>query len=213
MGLFNAFRNKKSNAPGFDAITNKCEEVYPGQTDPKRYGTIISWEMGGKDPLKSIAIYDGGEYWHFVTYGLSDLYKKTTKNKDLSGYGMEFTLKLKKLKSENEELEIKCICGVLQHIARITFEQGEIFKPNEYIYTGQKEGIDYNSKSNITGFITKLDDKLGEIDTINGKVIFVEFTGVTDKELKQILDNKLTVKELYEKLGTDITSYNRETVV
>ena len=86
----------KENTSGWDAIEKRCHEVYPDQLKPKHYGTIISWALGGNDPLEGISIYDGGDYWHFVTYGLSELYEKVSKNKELSGYGMEFTLNLKK---------------------------------------------------------------------------------------------------------------------
>ena len=64
---------------GWDAITELCDKVYPNQTDPKHYGTLISWELGGNDPLKGISVYDGGDYWHFITYGLSELYEKNRK--------------------------------------------------------------------------------------------------------------------------------------
>ena len=126
---------------------------------------------------------------------------------------MEFTFKLKKDTYENEENEIKCICGILQAIARITFTKGEVFNNFEYLYTGQTEGIDCNRKSNITGFITVPDDKFHEIDTPNGKVCFVEFIGATDSELRAIQNKQVTVKELYEKIGSDITDYNRASVI
>ncbi|MBQ8379955.1 MAG: suppressor of fused domain protein [Clostridia bacterium] len=218
MGILDMFKkNKKEEkkheeikAYGWDAITKKFEEIYPGQTNPKHYGTIIPWNLGGKDPLRGISIYDGGDYWHFVSYGLSEIYEKESENKEISGYGMEFTLKLKKDKYEDEEAEIKGICGIFQMIARITFQNGEVFSPFEYLYTGQKEGIDTKMQSNITGFITILDTNAGSIDTPNGKVDFVEFIGVTDEELIALKDKKITVKELYEKLGSDITNYNRE---
>lgn len=201
------------NCFGFDAITSLFETIYPGQTNPKHYGTLIDFKFGGNDPLKGISIYDSKDSWHFVTYGLSELYEKESENKDISGYGMEFTLRLKKENYENLENEIKCICGILQTIARITFTKGEIFKPYEYIYTGQQEGIDSKQKSNITGFITILDVKANSLQTKNGKVDFVEFIGVTDKELKAIFNKELTVFELYKKLGTDLTDYNRESVI
>lgn len=213
MGLFNKIKNKKIKDQGFDAITNLCDEVYPNQKNPKHYGTLISWEFGGNDPLKGISVYDGGDYWHFITYGLTELYEKESTIKEISGYGMEFTFKLKKDNYENEENEIRCICGILQSIARITFSKGEIFNPYEYLYTGQTEGIDYNKKSNITGFITILDDKFHEINTSNGKIHFVEFIGVTDNELKAIKNKQISVKELYEKLNSDITNYNRTSVI
>lgn len=201
---------------GWDAITEAFEKLYPGQENPKHYGTLISWRFGGDDPLPGISIYDGGDYWHFVTYGLSEVYEKETNNEEISGYGMEFTLKLKKGNSNNEEEEedeIKGICSILQSIARITFTQGEIFHTYEYLYSGQTEGVDVKMKSNITGFITIPEPKCESIDTPNGKVKFVELIGVTDGELKSIMKKEVQVKELYAILGTDVTSYGRQSVI
>ena len=222
MGLFDKLKkkeetrennNKEINAQGWDAITNECERVYPNQKNPKHYGTLVSYRLGGNDPLDGISVYDGGDYWHFVTYGLSELYDKESDIEEVSGYGMEFTFKLKKDNYENEENEIQCVCGILQSIARITFTKGELFNVYEYLYTGQTTGIDSKQKSNITGFITVPDDKFKEINTPNGKVCFVEFVGVTDNELKAIQNKEIRVKELYEKIGTDITNYNRQSVI
>ena len=222
MGIFDKFKknsknknkeNEEINAPGWDAITELCDKVYPNQKNPKHYGTLISWQFGGNDPLQGISVYDGGDYWHFVTYGLSELYEKESDIKDISGYGMEFTFKLKKDNYENEENEIKCVCGILQSIARITFTKGELFNTYENLYTGQTEGIDCNRKSNITGFITVPDNKFHEINTPNGKVCFVEFVGATDNELKAIQNKQIRVKELYEKIGSDVTNYNRDSVI
>ena len=170
---FNKKETNKINAQGWDAITKECERIYPNQTNPKHYGTLINWKLGGNDPLEGISIYDGGDYWHFVTYGLSELYEKESNNQDISGYGMEFTLKLKKDNYEDEEAEIKCICGILQAIARITFTKGELFKAYEYLYTGQTTGIDTKMQSNITGFITIPDNNFNSINTPNGTVDFV----------------------------------------
>ena len=222
MGIFDKFKKEKNteetnqneiSAHGWDAITEEAERIYPGQKDPKHYGALIKWRLGGPDPLDGISIYDGGDYWHFVTYGLSELYEKESEDKEWSGYGMEFTFKLKKDKYENEEMEIKCICGLLQQIARITFKNGEIFNPFEYLYTGQTTGIDSKQISNITGFITIPDTKFQTLDTENGRVDFVEFIGVTDAELRALKNKEITVKELYEKIGSDITNYNRQSII
>lgn len=209
MGEMNKIKND-----GWDAITNACEKIYPNQKDPKHYGTLISWQLGGNDPLKGISVYDAGDCWHFVTYGLSELFDKETDNKDISGYGMEFTFKLKKDNYEDEEMEIRGICGILQSIARQTFTTGEIFNSYEYLYyTDYTEGIDRKKQSNITGFITIPDKEIESIMTPNGKVNFVEFIGVTDAELNAIMNKKITVRELYKKIGSDITNYNRSSVI
>ena len=204
---------EKEKKYGWDFITEEFTRIYPNQENPKHYGTLIDYKFGGNDPLRGISVYEGDDAWHFVTYGLSEIYEKETDNKDISGYGMEFTLRLKKDNYENLENEIKCICNILQQIARITFTKGEIFKSYEYLYTGQEMGIDARGKSNITGFITIPDVFARTIDTINGRVEFVEFIGVTNQELKSILNKEITVKELYKKLQTDITDYNRKSII
>ena len=202
MGLFDKFmkkeEEKKTEAKeaveevctvGWDAITDEFERAYPGQTNPKHYGTIIKWIFGGNDPLDGISVYDGGDFWHFVSYGLTEIYDKETDDNDISGYGYELTLKLKKENYEDEEAEIKNICGILQMIARLTF-----------------------TKSKITGFITVADPTVNAIDTPNGRVEFLELVGMTDAELKT-LSTVGSVMDIYEKLGSDITDYHRESIV
>ena len=221
MGLFDKFKKNKdvetketveTPALGWDAITAEFERVYPGQTNPKHYGTVLKWRFGGNDPLDGISIYDGGDYWHFVTYGMTELYEKEEGNDGVSGFGYEMTFKLKKEAYPDEEGELKCICGILQAIARITFGNSEIFRPYEFLYTGQTTGIDAHQKSNITGFICVPDTSVNTIETPNGTVEFLQFIGMTDAELKT-LNTSQSVKDIYAQLGSDITDYNRESLV
>lgn len=230
MGLLDKFK-KKQEAPvpeddemvefekqemtGWDAVTEAFEKLYPEQKDPKHYGVLIPWELGGNDPLTGISIYETDEYYHFVTYGLSEIYGKETDDPEISGYGMEFTFKLKRssIDKADEEAELRCVCGTLQKVARITFESGELFRANEYIYTGQTVGIDRHQKSGLTGFILVADPSVDSIDTPNGKVDFVEFIGCTDTELIAVRDKHMTVPELYSAIGSDITDYKRKSVL
>lgn len=197
---------------GWKAIEGAFAAVYPGQTDPKHYAVTIPWSLGGNDPLDGISIYDGGDNWHFVTFGLSELYEKETDDPEYSGYGMEFTLRLAKSCCEDTEKELRSVCGTLQTIARLTFKSGELFLPYEYIYTGQKTGLDYRQLSQLTGFITVPDTKAAGINTPNGRVDFVEFVGASNAELIKLKDKELTVEEFYEKLGSDITDYRRKSI-
>lgn len=82
--------NDSINTSGWDAITAEFSRIYPGQDNPKHYGTLIKWMFGGNGPLDGISIYDGGDYWHFVSYGLSELYDKECEDKEVSGYGDSF---------------------------------------------------------------------------------------------------------------------------
>lgn len=112
----------------------------------------------------------------------------------------------------NVQNELECVCGILQSLAGETFSNGSIFQPFEYIYTGQTNGIDSEGLSELTGFVTILDEA-GEITTPNGKLQFVQLVGVTNNELQQIMDKRLTVQELITQLGHSITDYKRGSIV
>ncbi|MBO4627149.1 MAG: suppressor of fused domain protein [Lachnospiraceae bacterium] len=228
MGLFDRFKKKKDEKPvsvelppetekepgtvGWDAIEAEFLRVYPGQTEPKHYGTLVKWVFGGNDPLDGISIYDGGDFYHFVTFGLTELYDKQSRNTELSGYGYEMTLKLKKEGLEDPEAEIRNICSILQTVARITFTKNECFFPNEFIYTGQTAGMDSKQQSLLTGFIVVKDPTVETLETFNGRVEFRELVGMTDAELKTLKSHD-SVAEIYEKLGTDVTDWKRASIV
>lgn len=218
-GLFGLFGKKKEEpqktasktddeAPGWDAIEAEFLRIYPGQTSPKHYAAILPWMLGGKDPLDGISIYDGGDFWHFVSFGQTELYRKESEDPEVSGYGYELTFKLRKQDPDTDEPEIRNVCGILQSIARLTFTKGEIFRPFEFIYTGQTTGIDAYRKSGLTGFITVPDPTVSAIRTPHGEVSFLELIGMTDAELRT-LSNLASVEAIYKKLGSDVTDYSR----
>ena len=211
MGRGTGTEREEIAAPGWDAITAAFDALYPGQDSPLHFGCLIPWRLGGPDPLQGISVYDAGDCFHFVTYGLTDLYEKEGKDPNYSGFGYEFTLKLRKAVLEDEMAEQRGIAGILQSLARLTFEKGEQFYPNEYIYTGQETGMDARGLSKLTGFITA-EDEAGTIDTPNGKVDFIKLIGVTDAELKAIMAKTLHVQELAGRIG-DLTDYTRESIV
>ena len=198
---------------GVGVIETAVERVYPHESIYTNYVPMFRWDLGGPDPLDQVTIYDGGDYYKYVTYGLTELYDKKSKDLKRSGFGMEFTFKLKKDAYEDEERELKNVVGILQTLARSTKEDGEIFKPYEYIYSGQTVGMDIEHKSNIVGFITIPDKELKRAYGPFGSSDFIAFIGVTEQELQAVMKKELTVKELYEKLGTDVTSYTRKSVI
>jgi len=195
---------------GWDDISKTFDDLYPNQ-EPKHYGTLIKYSLGGNDPLDGVSIYDGGNYYHFVTYGFSEIYEKENSNQDISGFGFELTFKLKK-NNNIDESEIKNVVSILQTLARYVFSSKVGFKPYEYIYTGQKEGMDNSQLSKIVGFVTVEDNMAKTIDSVNGKIQFVELIGATDEELQQIINKVKTKEEVINNIINnygDITDYNR----
>ncbi len=204
---------EESKGSGWAAITATFEATYPGQKKPRHLGANSSRRSGGQQPLEAISVYDGGDYWHFVTYGLSDVYDESLKeNPKTSSFGMEFTYKLKKQEDDVEKEVIIGTANLLQTLAGLTVNQGDIFKPYDYLYTGQTEGIDVHQKSQLTGFICVLDPDIKGVDTPNGRVEFIEFIGMTDAELKTLSDRE-SVRALYKKLPRPLTDYRRKSLV
>lgn len=196
-------------APGWSAITDIFEKIYPNQKYPLHYGTIQKWSLGGRDPLDGISIYDAGHCWHFVSYGLSDLYAKSDPNSEYSGYGIEFTAKLRKNPDIDNGDEIRSLCGVFQSVARVIYETGRVVKPDEFLYTGQTEGVDVRHKSNITGFLTAVDPRAGTKQTPFGRITFIELIGATFDELESIKRGEHTVKQVIQMIGNDWIDYRR----
>ena len=161
---------------GWEAIRDAFNEIYADSLEnTQQFGTLIGWQLGGPDPLDSFRVYDGGDFWHIVGFGLSELFEKQSENQEVSGYGLEFTFKLLKAGCNDEQQEIKTVISIMQDLARLTFEEGEIFLPFEYIYTGQQHGFDSEEQSQLTGFITVPEPKLESLQTPFGKLIFEHF--------------------------------------
>lgn len=197
---------------GLSSIIHTFEKFYPGQTSPLRLTPEILWEEGGREPLSEVRVYDGRTYFHLVTCGLSELYEKESDNAAYSGYGLEFTVKLKKegLGTTPEEIngQLRHMADILQSLARQVFSEDRVFTPEEYIELGDGEGLDRNKSSNIVGFITRLDDA-GVVETPNGWVKFTELIGVTKAEIQGIKNGWISVDQMYQALGSDWTDFCR----
>ena len=207
---------------GMLVIEDAVELVYPNKSIYTNYVPMIRWDLGGPDPLDRVTIYDGGDYFKYVTYGLTELYDKKSEDKTKSGFGTELTLKLKRGEYKNqseEQKELLYIVLLLQKFAKYIIQENSIVKPYEdtYLVKGsslrKNIGIDIAGTSNIVAFITVPDKDLQSLETPYGRVDFIALIGITKKELQAIRNRKITEKELYEKLGTDVTSYTRKSVI
>ena len=124
----------------------------------------------------------------------------------------EYTFKLKKKNTETFNSEIEMTNVTLNVIAAISSAGNELIKHYQIIPGEEGKGMDSKEKSKITGYITVPDININSITIQNDKVDFVEIICVTDEELKSITTNQITVKELFEKIGTDITDYDRDSI-
>lgn len=183
---------ESNTSTGWDAISSACAVLYPGQ-EPKHFGTLISYRLGGPDPLQGISAWKRTEpvpHWHFVTYGFSELYEKESDDKDVSGYGFELTFRLK-TSPDAQEPPVWPL-NFLQNLARYVFQSGNVFRNGDWMTANGPIALTEDTRICSMGFVG--DPELQTIQTPNGQVEFLQVVGLTKDEesaAKQWKTNKL----------------------
>ena len=205
--------NDDVSAPGWDAIDAALKPVY-GDREPLHYGTIIKFMMGGKDPLDGISVYknlDPRPHWHFVTYGMTELYAKESENSEVSGFGYEFTFRL--ACDPVEEQPPLWPMNLMQNLARASYNGGSVF--------GQWHTLDANgpialeSDTKLTAILFVRDPQLPPVESSpHGRFEFLQIVGITADELAA--KNEWDSEKLIALLGRDnpllITDLSRKSL-
>ncbi|MCA1196383.1 suppressor of fused domain protein [Sphingomonas sp. R647] len=169
-------------APGWQAIDAALAPLYAGQ-EPKHVGTIIKWMLGGPDPLDGISAWkrtDPVPHWHFVSYGLSELYGKDSDNAEVSGWGFELTFRLGC--DEAEEDPPAWAFSLMQNLARYVFQSGNVLGDGEWMNANGPIALETETQLMALAFIK--DPELPQIDTLHGSVDFIQIVGLTLDEME-----------------------------
>jgi suppressor of fused len=169
-------------APGWEAIDGALAPLYPGQ-EPRHVGPLIKWMMGGPDPLDGISAWkraDPVPHWHFVSYGLSELYRKESENAAISGWGFELTFRL--TCDAAGEAPPAWAFSLMQNLARYVFQSGNVLGDGEWMDTNGPIALETDTRLQALAFIN--DPELPSIETPNGGVTFVQIVGLTLDEME-----------------------------
>ncbi|TDD89947.1 suppressor of fused domain protein [Actinomadura rubrisoli] len=168
-------------SPGWDAITDALRPLY-GDAEPYHLGTVVKWALGGPDPLDGISVYARTEpvpHWHFVSYGMSELYTKDSSDPDESGWGFEFTFRL--VRDPAETTPPAWAANLLQNLARYVFSSGNWFEAGHHMNVNGPIAAE-REDSEIRAVAFTGDPELGEIATPHGKVKFLQVVGLAMEE-------------------------------
>ncbi|MBO0697071.1 MAG: suppressor of fused domain protein [Zavarzinella sp.] len=172
------------DSPGWHAIDAALEPIY-GDREPLHYGTIVSYAMGGPDPIHGISAYKNAKprpHWHFVTYGFSELWDKESTDPDVSGFGFELTFRPTRQPADSKPPN--WALNFLQNLGRYVFETGNCFGVG---HTMPLHGpIEVGSDTLIQAVSFVHDPQLPPISTPNGRVEFLQIVGLTMDELDAI---------------------------
>ncbi|TQV91420.1 hypothetical protein V2A60_008933 [Cordyceps javanica] len=171
---------------GWDAITSALDALYPGQ-EPKHYGTLIGWRLGGPDPLDGISVWKRAEpvpHWHYVTYGLTNLSSPTSPDAAAaagrSGYGFELTFRLA-CAAEDDEPPMWAI-NFLQNLARYVFGSGNVFKEGDWMSANGPLATDEATQLCSLAIVRDPELPAAGLATPNGRVSFLQVVGLTQDE-------------------------------
>jgi hypothetical protein len=176
----------EEDAVGWLAIDHEFEKLYPGQ-EPKHYGTVLKYMLGGKEPLDGLSIYESDRqtgHFHIVSYGFSQLYyDEESVEEDFSKWGFELTFRVKKIPDEKASDQTWAL-NMMQNLAKYVFTNNKWFEEYHTIDSRAPIRIDYDT--GVTAVVFVLDPELGTINTPNGVVQFLQIVGLTAKEYEEL---------------------------
>lgn len=192
---------KEDWAPGWEAIDEVFEKLYPGQT-PAHYGTLIHERalFGGKQYIDGYSIYESPNgYRHLLTYGMTELYvDEKAFGGEWSRWGYEMTIKLK----EDSNEDCMWALDMLSNLAYYTNTQNRFFEPLQYI-AGNGTSLHIGVESDITALITVNDTEAKGIDTVHNRVDFIQLVGITQRELEMVMADRTKAELLIENMKKD----------
>ena len=160
-------------APGWDAIEAALVARY-GDQEPRHDGSALAYASDG--------------HWHYVTYGLSELFEPIPDaDPAVSGWGFELTMRVPREGDDPPVWPFR----MLDEIARYVNDSRAALAPGHRLDLRQPvtghPGIEGAPATGLTVFAFAVDPELGEIATPNGRVVFLQAVGVTADERERML--------------------------
>jgi hypothetical protein len=165
-------------APGWAAIDRALAQLYPGQV-PHQFASKTAYELESQSPLPAISVCEAPGHWHYVTYGLTELFEKTSERADISGFGFELTLRLPR--RADEAPPPAWALRLLQAIGGFVLAGHGPLDTGHVIDLGGP--IDGGS-SVLTGVVLVPDPRLGKLATPHGSILFLQLYGLAPDEIE-----------------------------
>ncbi|QLY31682.1 suppressor of fused domain protein [Nocardia huaxiensis] len=204
----------EDEAPGWAAIDAALARIY-GDAQPFHWGTVIKWMLGGPDPLDGISVYARTEpvpHWHYISYGMSELYDKESDNPDESGWGFEFTFRL--ARKPEESTPPVWAASLLQNLGRYVFKTGNWFEAGHHMNVNGPIAAD-REDSAVRAIAFTHDPELGTIGTPHGQVQFLQVVGLTGDEYDAARQwrTELLLEALEQRIPLYVTDIERSSLL
>jgi hypothetical protein len=172
-------------APGWAAIDRACLSMYPGQV-PHQFASERAYDLEGTAPLPAISVWEaaGPPHWHYVGYGLTELFAKSSPVATISGLGYELCLRVPR--SAGEDAPPTWPLHLLQGVAHYAMSGHRDIETGDVIdLAGPITGRDEAMATELEGVVC-IPDALGKIATPHGSVLFLLMVGLARDELEML---------------------------
>ncbi|MGW5050795.1 suppressor of fused domain protein [Actinokineospora sp. NPDC004072] len=175
-------------APGWDAIDAALADLYPGVA-PRHVGYPPGVHLGSG--LQGCSAYPTDEFWHYVSYGLTELWGKDAgSDPQWSGWGFELTMRVRR--HPGQDLAPGWPFSLLEHLARFVREQRVLLAGGHVVDLRQP----LTDGTALTAVAFAADPELGSMETVNGRVDFLTAVGITAAELAALHEGTWSLADL-----------------
>ena len=165
--------------------------LHPGQT-PHQFTSKTPYDLESTAPLPAISVFAGRgpAHWQFVTYGLSELFEKSSGYPEISGFGLELTFALPRAREEETPpmWPLSLLHGIGGHVlsGHGSLDSGHLIDLGGPLLPGED--------TQLTGLLCVPDPRIGKVETPHGSLLFMRLLGVTADEMEGMGDWSLQSK-------------------
>ncbi len=160
------------------AAIDEHVDVADGGPEVDRIQPHQSKRFSGPGPIEDVSLHEISEprHWHLVTYGLSELHTKDSRDKELSGWGFELTFRV-----VDDEAPVWA-ANFLSSLAGYVWSSRHPFAEGHNLDLSGPIRID--SDTQLTAALIVEDPVLGSLAGPFGRVQFLQVVGLTAGELE-----------------------------
>lgn len=162
-------------APGWDAIERALEELFPDQR-PHHWGSNTLPNQRG---IYGLSAYRTAIGWLYVTFGLSELFDKVSDDRDVSGWGIELTMRVISSDPGPPQWPVR----LLNKLGRYVYDSRNTVAAGHRLDPGGP--INGEPDCGLTALAFATDPQLPSLSTPNGRVDFITVVGITAAELAE----------------------------
>ncbi len=174
------------DAPGWAALDRAATRMCGKQT-PHQFSSQRAYDLEGSSPLPAITVWEGPQpdHWMYLTYGLSELFDKSSARADVSGFGFELVFRLPRGADETSPptWPLSLLQGIGHYVlsGHGTLDSGHVVDLGGPLVPPTQAGADATA---LRGVVCVPDPRLGKIDTPHGTVLLLALFGLTGDEVE-----------------------------